>query len=219
MQNCRAQAVLVFVDVARLGIHVRHAVFARNPVQADHHRNPVLPRVRDARVERFQARLVDDLAVCALPVLHPAAVIERHADEVEPPLLHPLEMLLLEPGIRPRPAHSLQVEAPRLERRFPLRRRAAVVFARAGGQRPRRAEQRGRSCNSHQKNRHLHVNALSLGSADILAKNVRDCPPVAVAQERDPPAYQKPMLSIQSTTRRCQPATFTLSPRPCETFA
>ena len=201
VQDGRAQAVFVLVDVARLGIHVRHAVFARNPVQTDHRHDPVLPRVRDARVERLQARLVDDLAVRALPVLHPAAVVKRHADEVEPPLLHPLEMLLLEPGIRTRPAHPLQVEAPRLERRLPLRRRAAVVLARADGQRPRRAEQRGRSCNRHQKNRHLHV----VYKTDYAIRKERFC--------------QKPMLSIQSTTRRCQPATFTLSPRPCETFA
>ncbi len=135
VQDGRAQAVRVLVDVARLGIH-GHAVFARNPMQADHRHNPVLSRVRDALVERLQARLVDDLAVRALTVLHPAAVVERHADEVEPPLLHPLEMLLLEPDVRPRQAHPLQVEAPRLERRLPLRRRAAVLFARTGGQLP-----------------------------------------------------------------------------------
>ena len=146
------KTVWIGVDVARLRVGPRDAVLAGNPVEADHSDDSVLARKCDALVERLEASFVDNLPVLRLAVLHPAAVVERHADEVESPLLHPLEVLFLEADSGADPAHTLQVEAVRRERRLPVCRRPVVILLRNDRQNSRC----GYSCHNGKKVGNFH---------------------------------------------------------------
>ena len=57
------EAVGIGVDVSGLWIDLRDAVFAGDPVEADHDYETVLAGEGDALVEGLQSRLVDDVAV------------------------------------------------------------------------------------------------------------------------------------------------------------
>ena len=128
MHHRRPEAVGIGIDIAWFGIDLRDAIFAGNAMEANHRDETVLASEGNALVKQLQPLLVYNLAILGLAILHPAAVVKRQPDEVEAPVLDPLEMIFPEARFWTRPAHSLKVEPMRREWRSPIRRIASVIL-------------------------------------------------------------------------------------------